>query len=152
MLRLGERNVFVHVKPFQGKVLIHLRKYEGEGDLYPTKKGIALSPGEWNALKDKVSTINIEIEKKKLDPKHEPNVKVNLGRGGVKLAYNQFNGFQLVNVRLYFEENGELYPTQKGIAMNLKEWQTLQDLIPEIDAEIQSRTPCTMYSPSIHVK
>ena len=69
MFQLGNSGKYVCVNEFEGKVLIHVRKYfEEDGDrLIPTKKGIALNLSEWGVLKRSIQLIERDIEKKTME-------------------------------------------------------------------------------------
>ncbi|XP_055303610.1 RNA polymerase II transcriptional coactivator [Sitodiplosis mosellana] len=53
----------VTVSSFKGKVYVNIREfYQKDGDWLPGKKGIALSPEQWNALLEKSDEINKAIK------------------------------------------------------------------------------------------
>ena len=60
------------VKEYDGHVLIHFRHYSkvsGEDRWYPTKKGVALSLGEWDKFVE--SLVEIDAKVKQLCCKNE---------------------------------------------------------------------------------
>lgn len=46
----------------------------------------------------------------------------------------------LVNIREYYDAEGELRPTKKGISLKLEEWRALVKQIEAIDAKINELT------------
>ncbi|XP_043929376.1 activated RNA polymerase II transcriptional coactivator p15 [Protopterus annectens] len=64
MFQIGKMR-YVSVREFKGKVLIDIREYwmDKDGDMKPGKKGISLSPEQWNQLKDQMSDIDDAIKR-----------------------------------------------------------------------------------------
>ncbi|XP_060521713.1 activated RNA polymerase II transcriptional coactivator p15 [Cylas formicarius] len=59
------KNRFAKVSEFKGKIYINIREfYNADGDLKPGKKGIMLTPEQWNRLKVSVEEIDEEIKKR----------------------------------------------------------------------------------------
>jgi hypothetical protein len=42
----------------------------------------------------------------------------------------------LVNIREYYQVDGEEKPGKKGIALRVNQWNALRDMIPSIDAHL----------------
>ncbi|PSN31161.1 RNA polymerase II transcriptional coactivator [Blattella germanica] len=60
-----ERNRFVKVREFKGKVYVDIREfYESDGELKPGKKGISLSMVQWQKLKSFVEEIDDAIKER----------------------------------------------------------------------------------------
>lgn len=62
-----ERNVYANVTTYHGEVYVHLRaymrvQYECGSRLVPTRKGIALTPADWNVSKNYVPTIDASVK------------------------------------------------------------------------------------------
>jgi len=53
-----------------------------------------------------------------------------------RISVSVFKKRLFVNIREYYEKDGELLPGKKGIALQPEQWQALKDRIPEIDAEL----------------
>ncbi|XP_060874838.1 RNA polymerase II transcriptional coactivator [Metopolophium dirhodum] len=59
-----DKNRFVKVREFRGKLFIDIREfYEKDGETLPGKKGISLSVGQWNKLKEQIDDIQESVEK-----------------------------------------------------------------------------------------
>lgn len=53
-----------------------------------------------------------------------------------KVSAAPFKGLSLVNIREYYQADGEEKPGKKGIALRVNQWNTLRDMIPTIDAHL----------------
>ncbi|KAL1497712.1 hypothetical protein ABEB36_008624 [Hypothenemus hampei] len=59
------KNRFVKVSEFKGKVYINIREfYNAEGELRPTKKGVMLTPEQFQRFKASIDEIDEELKKK----------------------------------------------------------------------------------------
>lgn len=56
-----------------------------------------------------------------------------------RVTVSEFRGRLQVDIREYYEADGEMKPGRKGICLTKEQWETLKSLIPEIDAELSSR-------------
>jgi hypothetical protein len=62
---LLDRNRFVKVREFKGKVYIDIREfYESDGELKPGRKGISLSTKQWQKLKSVISEVDEALKEK----------------------------------------------------------------------------------------
>ncbi|KAI1140382.1 PC4-domain-containing protein [Hypoxylon sp. FL0543] len=59
----------VTISAFKGKTFINIREYytDASGDLKPGKKGIMLTPEQYNTLVQAIPSINAELSSKSLD-------------------------------------------------------------------------------------
>lgn len=62
--------------------------------------------------------------------------KRDLGAPKKKVVVSSFKGQVLVNVREWYQKDGEWKPTSKGIALTKDQWKALCEMRGEIDAEI----------------
>jgi len=51
---------------------------------------------------------------------------------------NEFRGSVFVDIREYYDQDGEKKPTKKGISLSAGQYQKLKDLIPEIDEALKN--------------
>ncbi len=54
-----------------------------------------------------------------------------------RVKINQFKGRTYVDIREYYEKNGDLLPGKKGISLSTSQWQKLKTLIADIDAAVE---------------
>jgi hypothetical protein len=53
-----------------------------------------------------------------------------------KITVKLYNKKPIVDIREYYQENGDLMPSKKGISLTLEQWTTLKSYIGEIDEMI----------------
>jgi len=51
---------------------------------------------------------------------------------------NEFRGTTFVDIREYYEKDGEMKPGKKGISLSAIQWQKLKEAMPEIDAALKT--------------
>ncbi|KAI0107282.1 transcriptional Coactivator p15-domain-containing protein [Nemania sp. FL0031] len=56
-----------------------------------------------------------------------------------RVVIQKFKGKDFINIREYYESNGELRPGKKGIMLALEQYNALLEAIPNINAELQSK-------------
>lgn len=54
------------------------------------------------------------------------------------VSVRKFNGKHLVDIREYYEKDGENLPGKKGVALTLDAWESLKEKIEMIDEAIAS--------------
>ena len=54
-----------------------------------------------------------------------------------KISVGRYKKQVLVNIREFYDKNGASLPTKKGCAFSVETWETLKDLIPDIDQVIK---------------
>jgi hypothetical protein len=119
--------------------MINIRQYflDKKKQLVPGKKGIALSQLEWNKLlaireeiyfgeipkKIKIEKQVNELPKEEFDA--EGNLFFDIGRNR-RVAMSIFNGRKMLNIREYYlDENNDMRPGKRGIALYEEEWMKL---------------------------
>ncbi len=63
----------------------------------------------------------------------------------IRIEVSEFKGRELINIRIWYQsidENGQITykPTQKGVALNIKEFQELKDGIVRLEQYIMDRS------------
>ncbi|GAB0095462.1 RNA polymerase II transcriptional coactivator [Sergentomyia squamirostris] len=56
------------------------------------------------------------------------------GKRFVKI--NEFRGRQMIDIREYYEKDGELKPGKKGISLSTTQWKKLCGLVDEINSKL----------------
>ncbi|KAI1176540.1 transcriptional Coactivator p15-domain-containing protein [Nemania sp. FL0916] len=56
-----------------------------------------------------------------------------------RVVLQEFKGNTFVNIREYYDNNGELRPGKKGIMLSLEQYNALLGAIPDVNAELQSK-------------
>ena len=50
------------------------------------------------------------------------------------MTISTYRGKPKVDIREFYEKNGELLPGKKGISLTLEQWQILKEITPNVDA------------------
>lgn len=53
------------------------------------------------------------------------------------LKLSEFKGKWYINIREYYNDDGELKPGKKGIMLTIEQWHKLKDHVDDIDEEIK---------------
>eukprot|EP01137_Pigoraptor_chileana_P003399 Opistho-2@43517 len=53
-----------------------------------------------------------------------------------RLSVRDFKGRWFVDIREFYDANGEMKPGKKGIALGLDQWKKLRSFVDKIDAEV----------------
>ncbi|KAJ8106390.1 hypothetical protein ONZ43_g7081 [Nemania bipapillata] len=56
-----------------------------------------------------------------------------------RVVIQNFKGKNYINIREYYDSNGEMKPGKKGIMLPLEQYNALLEAIPNINAELQSK-------------
>ncbi|ELR17634.1 RNA polymerase II transcriptional coactivator, putative [Acanthamoeba castellanii str. Neff] len=77
-------------------------------------------------------------KKKKEEPSTSTEAKANEWEIGSKrrVTVSKFRNQLKIDIREYYEKDGELLPGRKGISLNEQQWQNLKDIISEVDAAL----------------
>ncbi|GIM00510.1 hypothetical protein Vretimale_5289, partial [Volvox reticuliferus] len=67
-----------------------------------------------------------------------PQQMVDLG-GNKRLSISRFQGRLSVDLREFYEKNGEMLPGKKGIALSPADWATLSSHLADVDAALKRR-------------
>jgi len=62
-----------------------------------------------------------------------------LDKGGKrKVTVSQWRNQTRIDIREFYEKDGEVLPGRKGISLSLDQWELLKELIPKIDNYIEN--------------
>lgn len=134
MLHLGN-DCYVVAKTFRGVLQIHIRYYyKQKGKLWPTKRGVTLSPSKWLKLEANCDTLDMLLEQcftGELKKKEE----IYLG-GDVYLSVNPT--FCIIDIRHWKKSvnTQETYASRKGVSLNRTRWNSLKDVMTEIQNKV----------------
>ena len=121
--------------------MIHIREYETEGEkTYPTKKGVCFSPSTLATLRMHLDDVAHALESVKTGKAEE--FKLHLGKA---IFCTISKKFSLIDLRRFFELDGKLTPTKKGLSLKSQEWTDLKRILKEVmelDKEIRRANPC----------
>ncbi|KAI8103455.1 hypothetical protein M9435_004794 [Picochlorum sp. BPE23] len=120
------QNRFVSLENWRGSDLINLREYyEKDGELRPGKKGISLTSPQARTMLEKIEDISQAFAQRdesfslEISPKRKVTILI-------------FKGTPMVNVREYYEKNGELCPGAKGLSMPEEQWTAFKAVLPNL--------------------
>ncbi len=54
----------------------------------------------------------------------------------IKISISEFKGKNRVDIRKYYDNKGEMAPTQKGVNMTVEDFQKLVNLLPTLQEKI----------------
>jgi len=75
-------------------------------------------------------------KKQKTSSKEPKELKVELGNKRF-VSLSHFKGRTSVDIREFYEKDGDMLPGKKGISLTIEQWELLKKLIPEIDAALE---------------
>ncbi|KAL9100518.1 MAG: hypothetical protein Q9187_009354, partial [Circinaria calcarea] len=56
-----------------------------------------------------------------------------------RVAISEYGGKEMINIREYYEKDGELLPGKKGISLPLAQFSTLITLLPQIESALAAK-------------
>ncbi|KPI36352.1 putative RNA polymerase II transcriptional coactivator [Cyphellophora attinorum] len=56
-----------------------------------------------------------------------------------RVTINEFKGKQMINVREYYEKDGQSLPGKKGISMTIEQYSTLLQILPQIEKTLAEK-------------
>ena len=57
--------------------------------------------------------------------------------GTLNLSVSQYQGMTLIDIRKYFEKDGNVLPTKRGISLTVEQWDALLSKLEDIKAYIE---------------
>lgn len=120
------QNRYVSLENWRGSDLLNLREYyEKDGELRPGKKGISLTSPQARTILEKMEEISQAFAQRdesfslEISPKRKVTISI-------------FKGMPMVNVREYYEKNGEMCPGAKGLSMPEEQWTAFKAVLPNL--------------------
>ena len=111
-------NKRVTVRKWNDATLVDIREYYqigGEGPYKPGKKGISLSVEQWRALRAGLGGVAAAVEACQTRGAETTVCEISNKR---RCSVGKFKGRVFVNIREYYEEDGQLLPGAKGAALS----------------------------------
>lgn len=129
---------FAGVTSYAGKILVNIREYyEKDGKMLPGSKGISLTTTQWAELKKIVERRVVEEAIGQAGSGIEGNLfQISATR---KINVRLFGSNILVDIREYYEKDGQCLPGKKGISLLPDQWEHLVQIIPELDMQLERR-------------
>jgi hypothetical protein len=124
--RLGTSMKFVTLENWRGQDVLDIREYYGqEGDLKPGKKGISLSTGQVKTLLAGLSSISDALSR------GDASYALALSSKR-RVTVSIFNQVPMVSIREFYEKEGKLLPTKKGISLTSEQWAPCRDAVTNL--------------------
>ncbi|GAB4820297.1 hypothetical protein N2152v2_007343 [Parachlorella kessleri] len=118
------------VSTYQGKIFVNIREYtKKDGQEIPTKKGISLPPDQFGKLVGAAPALTDALQAQ------DTRCEVHLSNKR-KASISEFKGKHYVNIREYYEKDGELKPGLKGISLPADQWQKLQGALGRLQDQL----------------
>ena len=55
----------------------------------------------------------------------------------LQVRISEFRGRKLIDIREYYEKNGEMLPGKKGISLSVEQWKKLLQIADEVNRAIE---------------
>ncbi|CZT02763.1 uncharacterized protein RAG0_09782 [Rhynchosporium agropyri] len=59
------------------------------------------------------------------------------GRNSRRVTVQEFKGQKLINIREYYEKDGEFKPSSKGISLTVDQYKILLEIIPKVNTHLK---------------
>merc|ERR1711992_4868 len=114
---------FLKVREYKGKRLADIwEHYEKEGELCPGKKGISLNASQWESLFSSIDQVASAYESKDL------TYLLKLTSNGLRRAViKEYKGKYYVDIREWYEKDGDTRPGKRGIMLSSDQWAKLTE-------------------------
>ena len=130
-------NKRVTVRKWNNATLVDIREYYqigGEGPYKPGKKGISLSVEQWRALRAGLGGVAAAVEACQTRGAETTVCEISNKR---RCSVGKFKGRVLVNIREYYEKDGQLLPGAKGAALSAEAAAILVANAEKIDERVR---------------
>ena len=128
----------VTVRKWKETTLVDIREYYqagGEGPYKPGKKGISLSSAQWRVLDANIDKVASAIEACEASSQEQLVCEMSNTR---RCTVSKYKGKVLVNIREYYEKDGEMRPGMKGASLAVEAARRLVAHASQISARVAS--------------
>ena len=56
-----------------------------------------------------------------------------------RFSVTNFKGHEYADIRIFYEKDGDFFPSKKGITVSLDAWKEFKECIEKLETELQSR-------------
>eukprot|EP00890_Picochlorum_soloecismus_P006803 jgi/Picsp_1/948/NSC_04432-R1_transcriptional coactivator p15 len=125
---------FVGVRSFRGKTLVDVREFytNDAGVLSPGSKGMSMTESQFQALCKHAENVS-RATQKHLDDLEETLFPLSPTR---RITVRVYAGNVMVDLREFYEKDGEMRPGKKGISLKVEQWNELCKCIPVLSPHI----------------
>ena len=125
---------FVGVRSFRGKTLVDVREFytNDAGVLLPGSKGMSMTESQFQALCKNAENVSRETQKP-LDDFVESFFPLSPTR---RMTVRVYAGSVMVDLREFYEKDGEMRPGKKGISLKVEQWTELCKSIPSLSPHV----------------
>ncbi|KAL4420823.1 hypothetical protein ABPG75_010479 [Micractinium tetrahymenae] len=121
---------FASVRHFGTRWMVDVREFYQQGDaLQPSKHGLSLQAPAWAALEGQAAALSQAFEQR------DDSFYVDLG-GNKRASVSSYKGRCSVDLREYYEKDGEMLPGKKGVALSGEEWDQLCAAVGQLSQQL----------------
>jgi hypothetical protein len=123
---------FANVRSYNNRPLVDVREfYEKDGVLSPGAKGLSLNPAQWSALRASLVSLSDALGRR------DETFVADLG-SGKRVSISSYSGKWLVDLREYYERDGQMRPGKKGISLPPDQWAKLCAVEMELTRRLEA--------------
>ena len=124
------------VKDFKGLKVDIRGYYKADDGLRPTKKGILLTQDQWKVLSQNVAGISAAVEQETEKFELPLGVKKDGTPSLRRVTTKKYKGQFLIDVREWYERDGEVKPGFKGVSLKPEQWKTLAAAAADVTSKL----------------
>lgn len=139
-MSIGNRGYMILANSIGVDIRQQYRSFKDPNSLVPSPKGITLTPDEWQGLVYHAAAVNDCIKHFQIQT-DEIMQMYPIGINGTHLVACTYNEQVLVHIRVYsraFKDAQKVFPTKRGIALQVEEWNELFGAIDAITAVVNN--------------
>ena len=130
-VKLSEKR-FLKVRPYKGKTFVDIREYyeDNDNNLKPGKKGISLAVAQWEFFSKNLQEVDAAFQS------CSKEYKLLLPESQKRVTVSNFKGRTLLDIREWYEKDGEFKPGRKGISLTSDQWTAIKSSANGISAAL----------------